>query len=441
VVLFDRGSFEFTVYNIMADGTRFFDVLLDEVSATTLLKVTLDVTSRGRSGVSARSFTDTFYFTTQDMSLSKDGFEVRVKSNGRFDSLSTSVDAFINSGTPITYRESATNYDALVSGDFISDVLDIINPTATNYIASANFGAQNSSIIDNQFVYCLVGRASGGSAIAGADIQTIQSAFFQLASVDGAVIGTGLGYSYYSTRSSTPISTLSTSDIVKDSLTRINKRNQYRGISINYKNTSISLPNWDYESESAITPTVTSNTSAGSYTIALTGAGIGDVLEGDIIYFGDSSSVGDNRQVYECKSQDASNLVLTKPLATDISAGDKIFKLNTYNYGATKVVALYYETKTLFQAQYDLSNTRYDSVGSGSFSNPTNTGLQAYEGAYGAEGQARLILVVDGIDKVEPYDAITLDSTFSDKIAGNYIVARWKADYEKDTIELELHEP
>jgi len=261
-----------------------------------------------------------------------------------------------------------------------------------------------------------------------------------MACVDGAIIGSGIGYSYYSIRSTTSPTTLSSNDVIKDSIQRINKYKLYRGISVNYKNTSNSLPTWNYESEPSISATVSGDGPSGSYTISLHGASTGDILEGDIVYFGDPSNGGDNRQVYQCRAQDSSTLLLTKPLSVGVHNNDNIYKLNIYNYAATKVVSLYYETETLMQAQVTTGTPNVYNSG-GSFSNPTNTGREGYEGAYSAEGQGRLILVVDGIDKVKPYAAITLDSSFGSGIAGNYIIARWKADLNKDTMELELHEP
>ena len=440
VVLFDRGTFELSVFNIMDDGTKFFDVLLGEVAATDILKIECDFTTRAREGISSRSFTDSFFFTTQDLTLSKDGFEVKIKANSDFSGLSETVYDYIDGSATnkTTYAAGGGvgDLEAVVCGDFIDDMLARINPTASDYILSTEFGDRLSSYTTTGTEGYLLAKVLGNS-------QTVQSALLQMGAVDGAIIGSGIGYAYYSTRSNVVLTTLSTSDIVKDSLTRINKRNQYRGISVNLKNTSLSLQNYNYESESPSIITVSSNTDSGEYVIPLSTSASGTIFSGDIIYFGDNSSpaIGDNRQVYEVDDVNGSNLTLKKPLASSLTTHDTIFKLTTYNYAATKAVSLHYTTAVMVQGEYNATTSKFDPPASQFTGNPTNTGKAAYEGAYGAEGQGRLILVVDGIDKVKPYTAITLDSSFDSGVAGTYIIARWKADLNKDTMELELHEP
>ena len=83
-----------------------------------------------------------------------------------------------------------------------------INPTASDYILSTEFGDRLSSYVTTGTEGYLLAKVLGNS-------QTVQSALLQMGAVDGAIIGSGIGYAYYSTRSNVVLTTLSTSDIIK----------------------------------------------------------------------------------------------------------------------------------------------------------------------------------------------------------------------------------
>lgn len=439
-VLFDLGTFTFRVYDIMANGSSFFNTIDSEVTdATERIFVKIDVTTR----VGARSFTDRWYFTKKDMSMSGDGRYVSLECRTDFEyDITNSVKDYFGSSfknaTTISYRKSdLSTSNAVVVGDFIDDVLRMANQDSTRVNNSANFQDRNSDTdLATKDTFVVLSQPT----------QTVQSAFFQLAAAEGSVVGNCLGYSYFTPRTTTGAETISTSDVDKGSFSVSVGYNVYRGISVQFRldgsyfGISGTSEFKDYsESDSGVR--VSSAITEGDTRFAVETSGGSPVAEdtipaGSIIWFFD----GNNQNVAFVEKQAQSVVYLSAPIEFDVPALRQIRTVRLFNPVGTKALSLAYVTACVAPARrLTASSSTYDEVSSPSV-DVVGDSIQRYSNAYSAEGQRRITMTILGIEKIKPHLPVTLDSSFDAQYRGTYFISELSADYMTDKVTVTLHE-
>jgi len=430
-VIFDRGEFGFEVFDRMSNGDSFFAVLNSEItSADSVITASVSVTTR----VGARTFTDRFVFTKKDMESTSNARDTKITARLGFDiDLSKTVEQYFTDDAseivPIDLTGNGIkDHDGVLAGTFINDVLSKINTAANIINNSIWFSSTDSSARGGGNHFCLINDGL-------ADKQTIGQLFFQMAASEGSVFGTMMGDTYFTERRSGSANTITTADIEKGSLVlKPSDGDVYRGISVIFKSSSGNFVDWASDSDADSGVDTGSSNNQGDEVISTDATG-GEFDANDLIYFGD-----DNREIYiVAEPNTGSQVAVTRPLAFNVASGLDVMKIDVLNIYGRKSLALRYVSPILARVTYNSGSSMYNDLSDSP--GVANDGVASNSAVLGAEKQAKVGFTVLGIEKVRPYQEITLDNSFPASVANKtFFVETFKADYMNDKVEIELHE-
>lgn len=198
-ILFELGKFSFTCFDTMDnDGSMFADI--DSLDATDKIRVDVSVTLN-----SGRSFDDIFWFTLEDLDYSREDRTVTIECRQEYQSSAekTLASYFLNDATGLRVFTGGNSppYDCIEMDQFVRDTLDELNTQSTTLNRAKEWGKTNDS--DMQFVLVDDAQASN---------YTNLELLFRLASWEGDIIGSLLGYNFIVWRNDTRGVTLSEDD-------------------------------------------------------------------------------------------------------------------------------------------------------------------------------------------------------------------------------------
>ena len=452
-VLFSLGTFTCTFFDELGSGNSFFDAL-DALLSTDEVTITLSFTDN-----SGNSSTSPFTFTKNDIEYRYLQRKVRIEANFRYDpdtQISSVLGANCSDVVLIGGYEEGNEPSAPLCGLTPSsgEIHALPTDVFIDYMIS-QMNTSNSNVNDTELwmnnsdpkYYVL---SSDGSTTSNIATDRAVDVLYRMAVADGAIMGSFLGYNFFVPRTdSTSAVSISESDVESISITPTYEDyyiirhsyltelppslrsgvsegfliyDSYIGTDDGLNDNADKITNIYFQTRS-ITPatfdgTDYNNVSRDLFTVQYTVDG--DVEGGSrvIEFTTDTSSTfsaGDwifpstaYDRTYEIESVDTTTVTLKEPLRDDIRDGD------------------------LMRAFVGMNSKEE------TFAPKT---LESYARAFNAKGTRNISFTVLGTDTVKPYQAITFDTTFNDRVK-NKTFRPYKIEYDlrADKINIEAYQ-
>jgi len=452
-VYFSPSEFEFTCFDEMGDGSSLF-LTLDGILSTESINVILDFTTDG-----GHSITDKFEFQTSDVEYNRSRRSVTIKSSAVIKHSNNVQEIFSTYSGDIAPQDT-DDFDASImkAYDFVKNYFDLVEPS-TVYVDDSysllNLTAEN----DLQESWVILNRNRRASTVV-----------YKLATLEGAMVGSIFGYSFFVNRLSTNESIQLSEDDVEELDINIGL-NSYYEISLSFveRTDPATLPASDgvlntmayfitsdnsnlnpdgtkrlsvfFEANNTITRAVyatfdnqfnrtvydewseiTDPVAEGSDVIPVSDTSVFSV--GDLIHIRDITSSGyqrDAREIYKVTyiSSNNNEIFIDRPL-----------------------VKSYEETAWYQQGGTTISSPPTVRIFSPPMLDPEilEKGVNCYKKAYGADGANTANLTVFDLDRIKPYQAIELGSSFPEAVRNQYYrPSNIVYDLMADKVELEVY--
>lgn len=439
-VYLNIGEIKVSIFDKLGNGSSLFNAI-DAVTSTDNITLSFSFTT-----TASRSWTEEYVFTPQDVEYSWERREITITAQPDDSFTDTIRDIFTNNPgdveTVVNYSSGNTTEDCMPASEYIDNTLSLFNSGNTNINNSNHY--INNGQTDTVESYLIV------DYIATAATDLARNTLLNLAVVEGSVVGSVMGYNFFTARlDQTQKATISQDDV--DFLTPKIGLKSYltiRGVfdigveswwavgelsgdgdGLNddalkrldyyFKDKYIDISTWDaantrYDQGAG-------NKSAGTLadvdvngehfrgeldiTVA-SGAGSATITAGDYIWFEVDTNNFRRNVFYTVEAASGTQLSLNTPIIDDLSDGSRIIVIadNTIN-------------------------------------ELTETGVAAYAKAYGADGANRIDIEVFGVDTIKPYECFELDSSFDVPLA-NKIYRASEAEYmfNEDRIKIKAYQ-
>lgn len=454
-VYLSLGEMTVKVFDRLSDTNPSLFDEIDKITSTTDIPIELNFTLN-----SGRSFTELYYFKPSSVEYDRIRREVSIEAQPQLTSDPSVASIFTNNASDVyqiyfygsdsdTSDQTVVTEDCMPISKFIDHASDVLNAGNTNIVDSPIFG--NIGQTDGETSYVILDRGGGG--------RSSNTQLFRYAASEGAIVGSFLGYNFYTSRlDTTAKASISQSDV--EDLNASIGLNSYLTIK-NVARLGISQPigyysfatligdtdglsddaskrldvgfrlevteqaQWDatntryqgfLDSPSGATTTeATTNEENAKGTLQINvSSGSGDTISaGDIITFGPPSDFSDKlRSTYVADSSVASGRFTIKtPLKESISSGVRVWKYNDV------------------------------SVDTQSTNEIAQQGVDSYAKAYAATGERRIELTIFGLDTLKPYEVIEFDSSFDSPLNGAvYRPSTIEYNFVTDKIKVEAYQ-
>jgi hypothetical protein len=444
-IFFGPSDLTFTVFETLGDGSSLFEEI-DAITSTDEVEVQLDWTTRA-----GRSFTDLFYFTPNDVKYDRLGRRLTIESTFQaFGRAPIETDDYLsgNSGAnPDHYTEVETFF---VEGNtptcmdpktFINAVLEDVN-TNNSVIVSTNSFEDQKNGLDTWVL---------SQSLAIRNVNDPTQVLYRLAAMDGSIVGSGMGYSFFIHRLDTSNDVSLSEDDYEVVNIELSNRNYSSIINLFMSNPQGATSWGTYSSTVDLNPSAPKSLIVFFFMTELTPA---VWAPSNSRYENDPSSnvITTPQTPLDQKASEGSYLVYADTASFSYSAGDLI----TFHDDATtdylpsgkNIYAIAETGSTLTRFANSLSGdqdkhttdnpNRLVSFGDNRQSGYADNTNLAYQKAFGADGSRKIRLTVFGIDTVKPYQTFTLDSTAPPSIRNktfrpsniNYLFKEDKAEIE-----------
>jgi len=452
-IFYAPSEFDVTLFDGLENGGSLI-ALLDNYLSTTTLYLDFSFTTDG-----GYSFSSKYEFDTSDIEADRITRTVEIKAKLVFGGNMTVSQLFDAYPNDVETLAMPGGLECMPAVFFIENALSELVPDSSTIDIKNNTQVFEGNPYTDQKTSFVVLQSQEYETREQED--KIDSMLYRLATMDGSIMASMMGYHYLCHRNSTSDSETITSDDVSE-ISKMIGLEDYRSVQVmvnNYRTTYMAnlgeyrQAGWvDWFAKTFKTSDKFNQYGNKTLSVYLNAMGVFKAVW-------DTASSTFNGRRGRLVSQLSSNVEsdssptegdLIIPVDSDpsLDAGEVIC-FNEYVH-KPHIVSSSNSTRILLETplQHDIESTDeraiYRFLGeSGTINNSffTEGAVEAYSNAYGANGQERFEFTILDMDKLDPYQPVYLDNSFRDEYADRYIQpSKLEYDLMGDKIEVEGYE-